>query len=655
VTEMTPKTTRILLVEDNPGDARLIREMLAESGEESFTIDWVSQLSQGLEKLARENFDVVLLDLGLPDSQGLETFSRAYARQPRLPFVVLTGLADEALGLSALRQGAQDYLIKGRVDGRLLCRAIRYAIERKQIQDALKAEKERLFFLLESLPAGVTLKAPDYSIRYANRFFRDIFGPWEGKRCFEVIFGAKESCEDCPSVKVLKTNQPLQEERTLPDRDRTYQVYIYPFHDTEGFPLVLSLAIDITARKQLEESLEASRRFLEISHRHSALTPLLEDFMAEIKRFTGCAAVGIRIMEDRGDIPFRVFSGLDLPACDLKSSWGAESGHFMCLKVIQGRVDPRMPFFTESGSFYSNHTSGLLATMSPTEKGKTCSLCNEFGFESVALVPVRLGPRIMGLLQAADPRQNLVTARKVEDLERAAVYLGTALEKLKAQESIHVLSQELLRAQEHERQRISRELHDSIAQELAALKITMENLRAELSERPELSQKLWQVSEKLQGTLNSVRNLSYILRPPDLEHLGLVQAIRRRCEEVAARTGLQIDFRAAGMEAVTLDYDTAINLYRIVREGLTNVERHARAAKANIRLVASFPKIILRLEDDGQGFEAIEPGVPTAPGKRMGLLGMKERVALLGGQMNIETQPNKGTKITVEIPWLRKP
>ena len=110
---MMAETTRVLLVEDNPGDARLIREMLREAESDGLSIEWVSRLSDGLERLAGGEVDLVLLDLGLPDSRGLDTFFKAYSQAPDVPFVLLTGLDDETLALTAVRQGAQNYLVKG--------------------------------------------------------------------------------------------------------------------------------------------------------------------------------------------------------------------------------------------------------------------------------------------------------------------------------------------------------------------------------------------------------------------------------------------------------------------------------------------------------------------------------------------------------------
>jgi two-component system, cell cycle response regulator len=123
-------TLRVLLVEDNPGDADLLQEILAEVETARFELVRVEQLGEALHRLRREHFDVVLLDLSLPDSQGLETFSRLHAEEAGVPILVLTGLNDHQLSAQAVRRGAQDYLIKGKMTSDLLGRAIRYAIER---------------------------------------------------------------------------------------------------------------------------------------------------------------------------------------------------------------------------------------------------------------------------------------------------------------------------------------------------------------------------------------------------------------------------------------------------------------------------------------------------------------------------------------------
>ncbi len=130
---MDDRQINVLLVEDNPGDARLIQEEFNEARYGRFKIEWVDRLGKGLEALTNARFDVILLDLSLPDSTGLDTLVKVQEHSPDLPIVVLTGLDDESKAVTAMKEGAQDYLVKGNVDGDALSRSIRYAIERKEV------------------------------------------------------------------------------------------------------------------------------------------------------------------------------------------------------------------------------------------------------------------------------------------------------------------------------------------------------------------------------------------------------------------------------------------------------------------------------------------------------------------------------------------
>ena len=146
---------RLLLVEDNPGDARLVREMCREQGLPTEELTHVASLQDAVAHLADHAVDLILLDLGLPDAQGLDAVRRTHAATPRVPLVVLTGLDDEAIAVQALQQGAQDYLIKGQLETRGLMRALRYAIERKVLEEALFVEKELAVVTLNSIGDAV--------------------------------------------------------------------------------------------------------------------------------------------------------------------------------------------------------------------------------------------------------------------------------------------------------------------------------------------------------------------------------------------------------------------------------------------------------------------------------------------------------------------
>jgi phosphoserine phosphatase RsbU/P len=139
-----PHHIRALLVEDNPGDAHLIHLMLSEAAGDMFEVEHVDRLGKGLERLADHDIGIVLLDLSLPDSRGLQTFAELHARAPQIPIIVLSGLNDTTVAVEAVHEGAQDYLIKGQVDGQLLVRAMRYAMERKRMSEQLGRYAEEL-------------------------------------------------------------------------------------------------------------------------------------------------------------------------------------------------------------------------------------------------------------------------------------------------------------------------------------------------------------------------------------------------------------------------------------------------------------------------------------------------------------------------------
>jgi signal transduction histidine kinase len=405
-----------------------------------------------------------------------------------------------------------------------------------------------------------------------------------------------------------------------------------------------------------ERYLQAVNYILAGATQADRVQDLLEVAVAEIARFTGCRAVGIRILQPDGSIPYEAFQGFSPEFFQVESNLCLQK-QGICVNVIQGYTNSELSFCTGGGSFYVNAASHFLASASPEVRETFHCVCHQAGYESIALIPLRQGLRILGLIHVADLRENRVPRSLVEDLETMAMRLTVALEGLMVKESLRALSHELIRLQEKERLNLSRELHDSLAQDLAALKIEVDTLIHDLADPPEKAPTpgLAKLSGRLQEVIGLVRDLAHDLRPPLLDKLGLVQAIQVFCQEFTKRTGIPVDFLAAGVEGVGLDADTAITLFRLVQEGLTNIRKHARASQVTIRLVASHPNLILRLEDDGSGFEVGERRVAPASDRRLGLIGMVERVTLLGGRMEITSDPGQGTKIAVEIPLRNAP
>ncbi|MGC1688256.1 MAG: EAL domain-containing protein [Candidatus Acidiferrales bacterium] len=169
----------VLLVEDNPGDARLLREMLNVDGSRQIELRHAECMGDAEKLLAEQAVDMILLDLGLPDAQGLVVVRRARAAAPRIPLVVLTGMDDEMLATQALQEGAQDYLIKGQIESRALLRALRYAVERKFTEEALFEEKERAQVTLNSIGDAVVCTDITGNITYLNLVAEKMMG-WSG-------------------------------------------------------------------------------------------------------------------------------------------------------------------------------------------------------------------------------------------------------------------------------------------------------------------------------------------------------------------------------------------------------------------------------------------------------------------------------------------
>jgi two-component system, NarL family, sensor histidine kinase UhpB len=173
---MSGKCIKVLLIEDNPGDALFIREMLKEVKVTKFKVKHAEKLSEGLKYLHDDVFDIILLDLALPDSRGIETFHITNEHAPELPIIILTGLSDEEFAINAVAEGAQDYLVKAEVDSRLLDRSMKYAIERNLIEDKLKKSEERYRIMVEKTQSGVFLINPLNKLNYVNQQMAEMLG-----------------------------------------------------------------------------------------------------------------------------------------------------------------------------------------------------------------------------------------------------------------------------------------------------------------------------------------------------------------------------------------------------------------------------------------------------------------------------------------------
>lgn len=461
----------ILLVEDDRGDRRIIEEALREIGDDRLNLECTDRLAAGVEKVSVRPPDAVILDLSLPDSDGLATFTRLHAQAPGVPVVVLAGLQDDAIAIEAVREGAQDYIPKGEVTGGLLLRSILCAIERRRAEQTVRAERQQLFAMLEALPAMVRSVTPDRRVIFANRSLRTRFGNDCGRHCYEYTFGSGTRCEFCEADRVLKTGQPHHWEIASPD-GAILDAYHFPFTDVDGSPLLLEMLMDITERRRAEE---------------------------EIRR----------------------------------------------------------------------------------------------------------------------------------------------------------LSRGLVEAQEAERQRLARELHDSTAQELAAIAINLSVIQRSAQLNEKARKNLKTAIEMAKECSDEIRNISHLLHPRVLDEMGLSAALLWYVDGFSRRTGIKVNLRVSPtLGRLPKDAETA--LFRIVQESLTNVFRHSGSPRAKVEALHTPSAVTLEITDEGRG-------TPLSRGKRdrhhtgsgIGILSMRERARQIGAEFEISSSP-KGTTVRVTLPYPAK-
>lgn len=321
--------------------------------------------------------------------------------------------------------------------------------ERKRAEEALRESEERFRQLAENIQDVFWIASPDWNAIY---YISPAYETTWGRSCEEVYeqprswldsiveedrerllaaidvrYPGDRSTLEFPEYRVVRPDGSVRWilTRAFPIRDAQGEVY-----------RVAGIAEDITARKRAEETLQISHRFLEIANEHAEMKPLLDAFVAEIKDFTGCAAIGIRILNEEGDIPYEAYDGFSPEFYETEGPLSLAADRCMCINVIKGDTDPHFGFYTEGGSFYINGTTRFLASVSEEEKGQTRNACNAFGYESVALIPVRLGGQILGLIHVADPRENRVPLELIKVLEGTAMQLGTALHRVRVEEAL---------------------------------------------------------------------------------------------------------------------------------------------------------------------------------------------------------------------------
>ncbi|MDW5563380.1 MAG: PAS domain S-box protein [Methanomassiliicoccus sp.] len=278
--EATNNTVKVLLVEDNKGDVLLMKEMLAESRSAEFVLSSASRLSEAIKSAETNPPDIVLLDLGLPDSGGLRTLETMSASLTKVPIIVLTGLTDVELGVKAMTIGAQDYLVKGEVDSAGLERAIRYAIQRKRMLEELRESNDRYVSLFKENHAVMFLVDPvENKVVDVNQAAVDFYGydreEFIGKGLMDIR---------CPEAAPTEKEPLFIKHRLADGQLRDVEVITGPIH-IENRTYMYSIVHDITDRKRAEE--ERARLAQEVEEQRGMLQTVIENAPAGILALSG--------------------------------------------------------------------------------------------------------------------------------------------------------------------------------------------------------------------------------------------------------------------------------------------------------------------------------------------------------------------------------
>ncbi len=537
---------RLLLVEDSADDAVLLVQALRRAGYEIThrRVDTPEEMRTALEQ---EPWDLVLADYFMPRFSGLAALGILREKGLDLPFIIVSGCIGEDAAVEAMKAGAHDYVMKDHLK-RLVpavereLREARVRRDRNRYQkragEALKAERRRFHDVLEMLPAGVMLVAPDYTVVFANRFFRERFGEFRAKRSFESLF-----LRDRPrgewAVDEAQKSQPPEWEATGVD-GRDYHISQFPFADSDDATLTLAMGIDITERKRAESEL--------LQHREH-LGDLVKQRTEEIEARNALLAAEI---------------------ADRRKAEEALRDRENQLRALNETLEQRVA-------------------------------------------------------------------------ERTAEVQGQA-------EELRALAADLSHAEQQERKRIAQVLHDHIQQLLVAAQMHLVVFKRDSAAgAPEVS--LVQTVESiLKEAIEASRSLAVELSPPVLHEAGLIAGLGWLADHVRKQSHFHVEVKSDNGAEPAAE-EVRLLLFECVRELLLNAIKHSGQSKAAVT-VEHTPdeKIKIVVADAGKGFDPTLLKGRSRTSPTFGLFSIQQRLAHLGGSMEIETAPDHGVRVTLQAP-----
>jgi signal transduction histidine kinase len=518
------------------------------------------------------------------------------------------------------------------------------------LQDMLDSIEDKLFVIDR-----------EYRVSFANLAMGQKLPegkPFIGKRCYEVFEGRTDPCRfplwNCPLMKVLQSGDPTTiispdyalSTETVPNR--YVKIILYPLKDSQGtINAIAELRKDVTAERELENQILRRHHHLHALNRISSATSglwnldaILNIALDTVLEIIGATTGGILLLHEQTQLlSYRVYRGLSAKYVEqVKLSLG---------EGVAGRVAQ----------------TGLPIVLKDISRGPRVAhpdLVSTEGLKGFVSVPLKAKDKVVGVMNIAAHMPSQFSAEDMFLLNSIGCQLGTAIEQARlyqrlelGRERYQTLLQHALTAQEKERKRIARELHDETSQALTSLTL---NLQAAITKAEtngvvdaDFIGKLQKIQSLAVHTQNEISKLMKELRPTLLDELGLPAAISRYAKDSLESLGANVSTEFKGVEE-RLPTEVEVTLFRIAQGTIGNILEHAEAKNVSIRLECNASECVLDVKDDGKGFDVSKITRVDKGGRGAGLFTMKERARLVGGRCSIKSQPGKGARIVVKVP-----
>ena len=609
------RALRILILEDLPSDAELMVYELRQTGI-AHSYRRVAEREHFTAALREDPPDIILSDFHLPTFDGLEALTLAQATCPDTPFIFVSGAMGEEVAIDALKLGATDYVLKDRLSrlGPAVQRSLREAEERRerlQAESALKASEEKYRLLVNNLPGVVYKGYADCAVDFVDEKVEELTG------CPKLEFDTRKM--KWHDILVPEDFQKFRDSFVRGLKESGSYVREYRIRRKDGEVIwiqdrgqiicgpdgrvdyISGVFFDITERRRAEEALRESEAQFASFMRHIPGT-------ADIRDFKGRYLFVNEAWERLRHLTRRDWEG----------------------KTIAEMWPPHMAarFYEGDLQVIAQGKPVQAIEEIPQEDGIHNWLVTKFPIPDQEGRPALIGA--VGL--------DITLRRRAEEALR------------ESEQRLRFLTSQLLSAQERERKRISMELHDELGQSLAVLKLQIRAIERGLGDdQQDLKAACVELLIYLDGVIDDIRRLSRDLSPSILEDLGLQSALKFLIDEFSKHYTVCQVFEVEDLDQL-FPAEAQIIIYRIFQECLTNISKHAGATEVSIAIKEQDDLISLMIEDNGAGFDSASVLARRGAGRGLGLAALDERARMLGGILEVRSQPGDGARINLVIP-----